>query len=1855
MPCVAYHRLLQKCRVISWRGVNMLRWMLCLVLSSLCFQPVNAVRSSLSEIYLGSREGDPAGLVENVSTIHGDYTEVEVDLTVPAPDTLLLARFYSSRDTKHTAPWGGWRFNPHCVLNMQKDPKGKSYSSAAGRFERTLVYVGNPDGSVLTYVGWKSTLDVTKNILFTLDAEAEVVGLTNTAHGDINCWTNLKNNELYFNPQNDSFELFLCSGGKRFYQKHASLGSYFITHEVLPSGNKIFYEFDDQGQLTLIKETNTSEKKVLAWIKIDYGNEIHVETSDKKTVDYRFERGSSETLLLTTVTRSDKPDLRYQYRVVDDRALLLRKSLPDGRCVQVDYYTDKANRHRVQSITTPVGPDETLTTRFTYGEDCTEINGPGSRKTVHRFDDNSRLIAIEQYLDGSPYRVHKKEWGVKNDAGNLISTSIEDSSGSVFYHKSFQYDDRGNIIEEREYGNLKGADSTPFSIDEEGRSNQEAHVKTYSYFNGKNTHGFSQKDNKGTRLKCWYKKGTNLLLKKFILATTPSDEEEEGEEEEIKKRYFYDYNEDAALVKVIVDDGNCREAKQTYNVHERHITLISPKQELPNVGAPELIEEKYLNVGGGKEALLQRTVNQFDAQGLVIAQAISDANETHRYTLVKGYDHGLLSFETDPMGNEIHYSYDANQNLTHISRSDTGVSITYGYDLRNRLIYTLEKDRMGNQFKTCISYDLAGYKISERDRFGNETVYVNDSLGRPVQITHPESSDGPRSSIQPAYTYTYDLFDNPLSVTDTKGKRVTTSFNSRGKPAAIHYLDGSQELFKYDHEGSLHRYLGRDGFVQVFEYDYIGRLNHIEYYKRGSKGSEEGFKRKYYNYNAFQMTSKQDERGGKTTYSYDGAGRLATLSKEKQKVEFIYDALGRTQGVKKWKSSNTFTLEVKEYDLLNRVIEQQIQDSQGHTLAKKKYIYNDAGQVAQIIAYPQNQERVLTQYEYDGLGRPCKITGPSNQIIVIRYDDIYINEWGQKTRKRILIDPLGNQTEEIFDNSGHLIKVTKKDKTGHLLAEIEFSYDIAGNKVLEKAARISSEGLLSTYETEWSFNDRLQSVTLGKGTSQERVTAFEYNSYGDLATKYNPSSKEPITYQYNAYGHLKTISYHEENKEISHQLSYDMNRNLKEMRLSSAQVVTYSYDTHDQPLSETIKDEFGSYQVSRIYDGEGNIQILQFPDGSSVHYSYEGPFVKSVVRFTKDGKALYNYQVASRDQMGNTLEEILPGDAGGRKQAWDSSGRRIEISTDFFQDTVLEGGYDLLDNIKKRETVLDDEKSTAEYEYNALSQLILETGGIEHRYSYDSLGNRLQKDGSVYTVNDLNQLVEAEGASYTFDANGSLATKTMGQKTWAYQWNPLNQLISIKDPDQNSVSFTYDLSGKRLTKKIEPQGKKAKIFRFFYLGNTEIGALDEKGSIVELKVPSDPNNPEIAPCVAIEIKKASYVPLYDLQGNITCLLNPQKRKIVESYRHSSFGEEEIINERGRIVSDSAVGNPWRYRGKRVDKEVGLVCFGQRYYDPEIGRWISPDPAGDIEGPNLYAFAQNNPMTYVDYFGLASELNENQSKAFNGYFYGEYEPRCHCEAHRTCKRGGDIASSMGADFILNSPRFHGCLQALGGLVEASCGGGMTLATYGVAVPIGWPVMAHGLDHLITGISTAFTGRPRDTLTSHLLQTIGTSQYTASFVDSGLSIGGTIGAATVIHASRIAAFPKFSLPENYALGINQANEQILFGQKSVSACFSEKGTFELKPISEVVQGLKNGTISPESLPIEIIVRNGQKITLNNRSLLALRRAGIAPKLIINRTGIKDYELLLDEHLRGNLPSDIIKIRGGPAGTSLIGPVE
>jgi len=116
------------------------------------------------------------------------------------------------------------------------------------------------------------------------------------------------------------------------------------------------------------------------------------------------------------------------------------------------------------------------------------------------------------------------------------------------------------------------------------------------------------------------------------------------------------------------------------------------------------------------------------------------------------------------------------------------------------------------------------------------------------------------------------------------------------------------------------------------------------------------------------------------------------------------------------------------------------------------------------------------------------------------------------------------------------------------------------------------------------------------------------------------------------------------------------------------------------------------------------------------------------------------------------------------------------------------------------------------------------------------------------------------------------------------------------------------------------------------------------------------------------------------------------------------------------------------------------------------------------------------------------------------------------------------------------------------------------------------------------------------------------------------------------------------------VGKLSGKIKFGQGNVKSTFAH-GEFKGKSIGEVAQGLRSGKISPDQLPIETVVRNGEKVTLNNRSLTALKRAGLEPTKVTDRTGSRIHERALDRHLGGGQPSDTIRIRGAGRNASSV----
>ncbi len=90
--------------------------------------------------------------------------------------------------------------------------------------------------------------------------------------------------------------------------------------------------------------------------------------------------------------------------------------------------------------------------------------------------------------------------------------------------------------------------------------------------------------------------------------------------------------------------------------------------------------------------------------------------------------------------------------------------------------------------------------------------------------------------------------------------------------------------------------------------------------------------------------------------------------------------------------------------------------------------------------------------------------------------------------------------------------------------------------------------------------------------------------------------------------------------------------------------------------------------------------------------------------------------------------------------------------------------------------------------------------------------------------------------------------------------------------------------------------------------------------------------------------------------------------VTQSYSYNAFGN--LIG----ASSQGTLPNPRQFLTKEADS-TGLIYFGARYYDPRIGRFITTDPSGMSDGPNVYLYCRNNPVNLMDAWGLCVSLGQ----------------------------------------------------------------------------------------------------------------------------------------------------------------------------------------------------------------------------------------------------------------------------------------
>jgi RHS repeat-associated protein len=102
---------------------------------------------------------------------------------------------------------------------------------------------------------------------------------------------------------------------------------------------------------------------------------------------------------------------------------------------------------------------------------------------------------------------------------------------------------------------------------------------------------------------------------------------------------------------------------------------------------------------------------------------------------------------------------------------------------------------------------------------------------------------------------------------------------------------------------------------------------------------------------------------------------------------------------------------------------------------------------------------------------------------------------------------------------------------------------------------------------------------------------------------------------------------------------------------------------------------------------------------------------------------------------------------------------------------------------------------------------------------------------------------------------------------------------------------------------------------------------------------------------------------------------------------------------GNYVPASALPSRRTFHGRPLDPETGLLYFRHRYYDPQLGRFITPDPMGFVDGPSMYQFARNNPLDFADPTGESATLIGGLVGGVGGLAYAGYRSLRFGEGYR----------------------------------------------------------------------------------------------------------------------------------------------------------------------------------------------------------------------------------------------------------------
>ncbi len=280
---------------------------------------------------------------------------------------------------------------------------------------------------------------------------------------------------------------------------------------------------------------------------------------------------------------------------------------------------------------------------------------------------------------------------------------------------------------------------------------------------------------------------------------------------------------------------------------------------------------------------------------------------------------------------------------------------------------------------------------------------------------------------------------------------------------------------------------------------------------------------------------------------------------------------------------------------------------------------------------------------------------------------------------------------------------------------------------------------------------------------------------------------------------------------------------------------------------------------------------------------------------------------------------------------------------------------------------LDKLRGEIKYEYEANGQLKgRDTGSLigSEEFRYDAAANRLNFNTSQFDKVKDNRIRQWRDQEYRYDPWGNLIEKRSGHgKLQSFSYDCENRLVRaetlVNGKLESTGEYRYDSLGRRVAKQSEINGK-AEQKRFLWQGLRMLREEVPGQSSLYLYEPGS-----YAPLARVDQAEGEEQKLYYFhtdQIGTPLEMTDSEGEIVWQATYRSWGTIEQL-------AVSEVEQNLRFQGQYFDDETGLHYNTFRYYDPEVGRFVTQDPIGLAGGNNLYQYAPS-PIGWIDELGLS---------------------------------------------------------------------------------------------------------------------------------------------------------------------------------------------------------------------------------------------------------------------------------------------